>query len=66
MTRQDIIRLVKNIIGTSTVSGIPGADPFTVKLTVGADKPTGANVTPVTLGISFDYAANKKYIINYL
>lgn len=41
-----------------------GADPFLAKLILGADKPTGANTTPVTLGLSFNYEANSKYIID--
>ncbi len=41
-----------------------GADPFMAKLVLSADKPTGANVTPVTLGLSFNYEANSKYIID--
>lgn len=41
-----------------------GADPFTAKLVLSADKPTGANTTPVTLGLSFAYEANSKYVID--
>jgi hypothetical protein len=40
-----------------------GSDPFT-KLVLLADKPTGANVTPVTLGLSFNYLANSQYAID--
>ena len=39
-------------------------DPFIAKLILSADKPTGANVTPVTLGLSFNYEANSKYVID--
>jgi hypothetical protein len=41
-----------------------GADPFLSKLILGADKPTGANVTPITLGLSFNYVANSQYAID--
>lgn len=41
-----------------------GADPFMAKLILGADKPTGANITPVTLGLEFNYEANSKYVID--
>lgn len=40
-----------------------GGDPYLARLVLGADKPTGANVTPVTLGLSFDYVANSWYVI---
>ena len=40
-----------------------GADPFT-KLILAADKPTGANVTPVTTGLTFNFEANSKYAID--
>jgi hypothetical protein len=33
-------------------------------LVLASDKPTGANVTPVTLGLSFNYEANSKYVID--
>ena len=49
-------------ISTHTHAG--GADPFIAKLVLGVDKPTGANVTPVTLGLSFNYEINSKYIID--
>ena len=44
--------------------GPAGPDPITARLTLGADKPTGANTTPVTLGLSFNYLANSTYIVD--
>jgi hypothetical protein len=41
-----------------------GGDPFHARLVLGADKPTAANTTPVTLALSFDYIANSKYVID--
>lgn len=41
-----------------------GGDPYHARLILGANKPTGANVTPVTLGLSFDYIANSKYVVD--
>jgi hypothetical protein len=41
-----------------------GSDPFHARLVLAADKPTGANVTPVTLGLSFPFLANSKYVID--
>jgi hypothetical protein len=42
------------------------AHPYdtSIKLILLADKPTGANVTPVTLGLSFNYEANSQYAID--
>lgn len=40
------------------------ANPFMSKLVVSGDKATGANTTPVTMGISFDYAANSTYVVD--
>jgi hypothetical protein len=40
-----------------------GTDPFT-KLILLADKPTGANTTPVTTGMAFAYETNSKYTID--
>jgi len=48
--------------GDLVISG--GADPFLAKLALTEDKPTGANVTPVTLGLSFTYLANSQYVID--
>jgi hypothetical protein len=48
----------------TTHSHAGGANPFTAKLVLAADKPTGANVTPVTLGLSFNYEANSQYAID--
>ena len=41
-----------------------GGDPFLARLVLAADKPTGANVTPVTLGLSFNFLANSKYVFD--
>jgi len=49
----------------STHSHSEGADPFIAKLVLLADKPTGANVTPVTLGLSFNYEINSRYVIDF-
>lgn len=54
----------QGIQGPQGPQGLAGADAITSRLTLGSDKPTGANVTPVTLGLSFDYEANAKYIID--
>jgi hypothetical protein len=62
ITKAEIEAKLTGIISTHTHSG--GADPFTAKLIVSGDKPTGANVTPVTLGVSFNYEANKTYVID--
>jgi hypothetical protein len=34
------------------------------KLVLAADKPTGANTTPVTTGLAFNFEANSKYVID--
>ena len=39
-----------------------GGDPYHARLILASDKPTGANVTPVTLGLSFAFVANSKYV----
>lgn len=44
--------------------GPAGPDPIAARLVLGADKPTGANTTPVTLGLSFNYLANSTYIVD--
>jgi hypothetical protein len=62
ITKAEIEAKLTGTISSHSHSG--GADPFTSKLVVSADKPTGANTTPVTLGISFDYEANSKYVID--
>ena len=41
-----------------------GGDPYHARLILGADKPTAANTTPVTLGLSFAFVANSKYVID--
>lgn len=43
---------------------VAGGDPFHARLVLAADKPTAANTTPVTLGLSFAYEANSKYVID--
>lgn len=59
---------IKTINGVSVLGAgnlpVTGASEYLAKLVLAADKPTGANVTPVTLGLSFNYIANKKYIID--
>lgn len=63
ITQAEIEAKLTGPISTHTHSG--GADPFaTAKLVLAADKPTGANVTPVTLGLSFNFEANSKYVID--
>ena len=61
-TKGTIESKLTGVISSHSHSG--GADPFTAKLILLADKPTGANVTPVTLGLSFNYEANSKYVID--
>ena len=51
----------QGIQGIQGVQGPAGADGITARLTVSGDKATGANTTPVTLGVSFDYLANGTY-----
>jgi hypothetical protein len=63
----DILKTEVEAVLTGTISShshTGGADPFLAKLVLSADKPTGANTTPVTLGLSFNYEANSKYIID--
>jgi len=60
--QSEIEAKLTGVISTHSHSG--GADPFIAKLVLSADKPTGANVTPVTLGLSFNYEANSKYVID--
>jgi hypothetical protein len=62
VTKTAVEAVLTGTISTHTHTG--GADPFTAKLYLAADKPTGANVTPVTLGLSFAYEANSRYAIN--
>jgi hypothetical protein len=47
-----------------TTPAAGGSDPFVARLVLAADKPTGANVTPVTLGLSFAFEANSEYAID--
>jgi hypothetical protein len=54
---------LQGIQGIQGIQGEPGVDPFT-RLILAADKPTGANVTPVTTGLVFDFEANSKYVID--
>lgn len=52
--------------GAQGIQGPAGTsgDPFHARLILAADKPTAANVTPVTLGLSFAYEANSKYVVD--
>lgn len=50
--------------GIQGIQGPAGPDPLLARLVLAADKPTGANVTPVTLGLSFNYEANSKYVLD--
>jgi hypothetical protein len=62
VTKENVEAVLTGPITTHSHSG--GADPFLAKLILLVDKPTGANVTPVTLGLSFNYEANSRYIID--
>lgn len=62
ITKAEIEAKLTGTISTHSHAG--GADPFTAKLKVSGDKATGANTTPVTLGISFNYEANSTYVID--
>jgi hypothetical protein len=62
ITKAEIEAKLTGTITSHSHSG--GSDPFMAKLVLGADKPTGANTTPVTLGLSFNYEANSKYVID--
>lgn len=62
ITKAEIEAKLTGSISSHTHAG--GADPFMAKLVLGADKATAANTTPVTLGLSFNYEANSKYIID--
>jgi len=61
VTKVNVEAVLTGEISSHTHAG--GADPFT-KLVLAADKPTGANVTPVTTGLVFDFEANSKYVID--
>jgi hypothetical protein len=50
--------------GEQGPAGPSGGDPFVARLVLGADKPTAANTTPVTTGLSFNFEANSKYVID--
>lgn len=63
ITKAEIEAKLTGVIASHSHSG--GSDPFIAKLLLGSDKPTGANTTPVTLGLSFDYEANKTYVIDF-
>jgi len=54
----------KGLTGDKGPTGDPGPDQFIARLVLASDKPTGANVTPVTLGLSFNYEINSKYVID--
>jgi len=62
ITKAEIEAKLTGAISSHSHSG--GADPFTAKLVLAADKPTGANTTPVTTGLSFSFEANSKYVID--
>lgn len=51
----------QGIQGIQGIQGPAGADGISFRLTVSGDKATGANVTPVSLGVSFNYLANSTY-----
>ena len=55
---------IQGIQGPQGEPGPSGGDPFLARLILGADKPTGANVTPVTLGLAFNFLANSKYVLD--
>jgi hypothetical protein len=61
ITKEEIEAKLTGAISSHSHAAV---NPFTAKLVLGADKPTGANVTPVTLGLSFDYEANSQYAID--
>jgi len=62
ITKEEIEAKLTGSISSHSHTG--GADPFVAKLVLALDKPTGTNTTPVTLGLSFNYDANSKYIID--
>jgi hypothetical protein len=62
ITQPEIEAKLTGAITTHTHAG--GADPFIAKLVLAADKPTGANTTPVTTGLVFSFEANSKYVID--
>jgi hypothetical protein len=62
ITKSEIEAKLIGEISSHSHSG--GADPFLAKLVLGVDKPTAANTTPVTLGLTFNYEANSKYVID--
>ena len=55
---------IQGIQGIQGPAGPSGGDPFLARLVLALDKPTGANVTPVTLGLSFAYEANSTYVLD--
>ena len=62
ITKEEIEAKLTGAISSHSHSG--GADPFIAKLILSSDKATGANVTPVTLGLTFNYEASKTYVID--
>jgi len=62
ITKEEIEAKLTGTISSHLHSG--GADPFIAKLVLLEDKSTGGNTTPVTLGLSFDYEVNSKYVID--
>jgi len=62
ITKEEIEAKLTGVIDSHSHAG--GADPYLAKLVLSADKATGANTTPVTLELSFNYKANSKYVID--
>lgn len=54
---------IQGPIGPTGATGPAGAD-YLARLILASDKPTGANITPVTLNLSFDYLANAWYVLD--
>ena len=54
-----------SLLGVGDISITGGTDPFISKLILTADKPTGANTTPIDLTtMVFSYEANSRYVID--
>jgi len=62
-TNQVLAKTSATDFATAWVTPSAGGDPYLARLVLGADKPTGANVTPVTSTLSFAYVANSWYVI---
>jgi hypothetical protein len=63
ITKAEIEAKLTGAISSHSHTG--GSDPFVARLVISGDKATGANVTPVTLGVSFTYAINSTYLIDF-